>query len=70
MAKYHITIESPTRLSGKVEANSAEEAEHYAESMYQEYQQGDKTHITGTERRRSVELTSASPRRQWLPVGQ
>lgn len=70
MAKYWITIEVTTQLSREIEANSAEDAEQYAESMYQEYQQGDKSHVTGMERHRSVELSSASPRRRWLPVGQ
>jgi hypothetical protein len=70
MAKYQITIEVTTQLSREIEANSAEDAEQYAESMYQEYQQGNKTHITGTTRRRSVELTSARDPRRWLPVGE
>jgi hypothetical protein len=30
-----------------------------AEVMDQDYQQGNNTHVTGTERRRSVELLSA-----------
>jgi hypothetical protein len=35
MAKYRVTIEFTTRLSREIEANSAEDAEQYAESMYQ-----------------------------------
>jgi hypothetical protein len=70
MAKYWITIEVTTQLSREIEANSAEDAEQYAESMYQEYQQGNKSHVTGSARRRSIELTSARDPRRWQPVGQ
>jgi hypothetical protein len=59
MATYRVTIEWTTQLSREVDANSAEEAEQLAEQMYQEYQQGQNTHITGTDRRRSIELISA-----------
>jgi hypothetical protein len=59
MATYRITIEWTTQLSREVDANSAEEAEQLAEQMYQAYQQGQNTHITGTDRRRSIELISA-----------
>jgi hypothetical protein len=60
MATYRVTIEWTTQLSREVDANSAEEAEQLAEQMYQEYQQGQNTHITGTDRRRSIELISAA----------
>jgi hypothetical protein len=59
MGTYRITIEWTTQLSREVDAHSAEEAEQLAEQMYQEYQQGQNTHITGTDRRRSIELISA-----------
>jgi hypothetical protein len=59
MATYRVTIEWTTQLSREVDANSAEEAEQLAEQMYQAYQQGQNTHITGTDRRRSIELISA-----------
>jgi hypothetical protein len=38
MAKYRVTIESTMRLSREVEANSSDEAERLAESIYQEYE--------------------------------
>jgi hypothetical protein len=59
MATYRVTIEWTTQLSREVDAHSVEEAEQLAEQMYQEYQQGQNTHITGTDRRRSIELISA-----------
>jgi hypothetical protein len=58
MAKYRVTVEETKRLSREIEANSAEDAEQYAESMYQEYQQGQSTHLVGTEHHRTVELVS------------
>jgi hypothetical protein len=64
MAKYRITMEWTTQLSREVEADSSEEAKRMAEAMDQEYQQGDNTHVTGTERRRSVELLSAAETRR------
>jgi len=70
MATYRVTIELTTQLSGEVEANSAEEAEPFVEKMYQEYKQGRKTHVTGTDQRRRVELISADDPRRWQPVGQ
>lgn len=70
MAKYQITIELTTQLSREVDSNSTEEAEHMAEAMYQEYQQGDNTHVTSTDRHRSVELLSTEEPRRWQPVGQ
>jgi hypothetical protein len=59
MATYRVTIEWTTQLSREVDANSVEEAEQLAEQMHQEYMQGQNTHITGTDRRRSIELISA-----------
>jgi hypothetical protein len=59
MSTYRITIEWTTQLSREVDAHSAEEAEQLAEQMYQAYQQGQNTYITGTDRRRSIELISA-----------
>ena len=69
MAKYRVTIEWSMRLSREIEANSAEDAEQYAESMYQEYTQGQKTHLVSTERRRNVELLPSGPSGQFQPVG-
>jgi hypothetical protein len=68
MAKYRVTIEFTTRLSREIEANSAEDAEQYAESMYQEYTQGQKTHLVSTERRRNVDLLSGGPSGRFQPA--
>lgn len=70
MATYRVTIEFTTQLSREIEANSAEEAEQLAENMYQEYRQGQNTHVTGTDQRRSVELIAPDDPRRWQPVGQ
>jgi hypothetical protein len=71
MAKYLVTIELITWLSREVEANSVDEAEYVADTMYQEHQQGRKATIVRTEQRRSVELAgNPSPRPRWLPVGE
>ena len=71
MAKYRVTIEFTTRLSREIDVDSAEDAEQYAESMYQEYKQGQHTHIVSTERRRNVELLpdQAGSQRRFAPVG-
>jgi hypothetical protein len=43
MAKYRVTIEWSMRLSREVEANSSDEAERLADSMYQAYEKGETT---------------------------
>jgi hypothetical protein len=68
MAIYRVTIEVTTQLSREVDANSVDDAEQLAENMYQEYKQGQKTHVTGTDQRRSVELISADDPQRWTPV--
>ena len=68
MAKYRVTIEWSMRLSREVEANSSDKAERLADSMYQEYERGERGDIIGTEHHRSVELLSQAPSGRWLPV--
>ena len=58
MAKYQVTVEWILRLSREVEANSSDEAERLADSMFQEYEKGETAHIVGTEHHRSVEFVS------------
>jgi hypothetical protein len=71
MAKYLVTIELITWLSREVEANSVDEAERITDTIYQEYQQGQRAALVRTELRRSVELAeNPSPRPRWLPVGE
>jgi hypothetical protein len=70
MAKYQITIEFTTQLSREVEANSSDEAERLADSMYQEYERGEKAHIVGTGHHRSVELLSQAATGRFAPIGE
>jgi hypothetical protein len=69
MAVYEITIEHMVKLNQKVEANSLQEAEQQAETMYQDYRQGQTTHVISTERRQSVEWKSAGRLPTMTPVG-
>lgn len=70
MAKYQITLEFITRLSREVEAGSAEEAEQFAEDMYQEYKKRNYTDIIGAEQHRSVELLSDAEPGHFRPIGE
>ena len=58
MAKYRVTIKSTIRLSHEVEADSSQDAEQLAETMYHEWKKGENTHVIGTEWHRNVELRS------------
>jgi hypothetical protein len=74
MAKYQVTIEFTTRLSREVDTASFQDAEQDADKMFQEYLQGQDTHIVGTEHHRSVDLLSGQPTlnkalRRFRPVG-
>ena len=69
MAKYRVTIESTTRLSHEVEADSSQDAEQLAETMYQEWKKGENAHVIGTEWHRNVELRSDAGPSQWQPIG-
>jgi hypothetical protein len=68
MAKYRITIEFTTRLSDEVEAASTAEVEQLAAAIYQEWDQGNDTHVIGAEHHRSLGFFAQPPKKVYSRI--